>query len=404
MLKDLSILSSEILSEVNHIAGTSEQADWFNRNLERAYKKYNVPRELAAEILNGSKTIDSPFLGFVFANLLNEQLVTEFFTDAEIAVWKGSKYQTDEMTEIKIPMLQVASNQWIGAISLIQLIEIDEHHLMRYNENTQRVLRKKTYASGDVVYEPYINQSAVNQIYRLLENETYIPNTITFNMIDPDMLEYRNGTVIISDFKKDTPVFDILDGYHRFRAMKKMHMTNPKFDYPMELRIVAFSEERAKQFIWQEDQKTRMRRIDSKAFNQDAAENRIVSELNDSGPFRGLLTTTGKQIDTPLFAAAVRQIYFKRGARPDRAEQIEVRRKIIDGARNLEETDPVKFERDWSISDIVSFIIATKYYKSEDCATKIVELKSYAEANDLFKRKSNLKYDINKLIAKTEEV
>ena len=398
MKKELTELADELYAKVVRIAGTPEQPDWFNRSIERAYKKYGVPRNISADILNGTKKVDSQFLGFVFANVLDEHLVNEFFTDSEIAVWKSSKYQVDVLTEIKLPMLQVAPDQWIGATDLRTLIQIDDHHLMRYNENTQRVLRKKTYANGDEVYEPYINQQAVSQIYKLLENETYIPNTITFNVIDPDLIEYRNGTFIMEGYQKDTPIFDILDGYHRFRAMKRMHLTNPDFNYPMELRIVSFSEERAKQFIWQEDQKTKMRRIDSKVFNQAAPENRIIRELNDSGPFRGLLTTTGKTIDTAVFAAAMKQVCFKRGEQPSREKLVQIRKRFNDVGVLLEDKTPEMFDRPWTTAEIVGFIIAAEE-ENLDIMAFVVD---YAGQNNLLVRKSDLKTDINKILGKLE--
>jgi hypothetical protein len=48
----------------------------------------------------------------------------------------------------------------------------------------------------------------------------------------------------------------------------------------MELRIVQFNESRAKQFIWQEDQKTKMRKVDSEAMNQTVIPTKVITRLN----------------------------------------------------------------------------------------------------------------------------
>ncbi len=55
----------------------------------------------------------------------------------------------------------------------------------------------------------------------------------------------------------------------------------------MEIRIVSFTEEKAKQFIYQKDQKTKMKQIDSAAMNQYSPANTVkaIRALNPFGEF-----------------------------------------------------------------------------------------------------------------------
>lgn len=379
--------------------------DFFANKLEEAAEIYNIPKGIAADILNGNKTVadyGNSFFGFLCTKLLAPELIDEFFTASEIAIWNDAKYVVDELKEIKIPMIKVCEDQWIGATTLDFLLSIDENHLMRYNESTQRILRKKMGSNGIVKYQPYINTAAVNQICDLMKSGTYISNTITFNVIPSDEYEvrYKDGELIIKGFPKDKPIFDILDGYHRFRAMKRLRMADPAFDYPMELRIVEFSEEKAKQFIFQEDQKTKMRVVDSKTYNQDDLANRVVDELNDAGSFRGMLTRNSTAIDMSVFGDAIRQTYFTSKDPKSRKWMREVIDDINNKAKWLEKVEPDKFDQRWSTNDIVEFVSVARYSKTEDEFNRLKRLVAY---NDQLKGSAK-RSEVAKYVKRAREV
>ena len=377
MLRDLTEVSTQLREIVlSHVTDKK----WFSKKVKEAAEKYCIPLGMAADIMNGNKRVTDygdAFLCFLCTEVIAPEIIDECFTGSEIAMWKGACYNVETLTEIRIPMLQVASDQWIGATTFHYLLKIENAHMMRYNEATQRVLRKKMNATGEVRFEPYINQRAISEIKKLLENGTYISNTITLNLIQDYDLDYINGEIVIQNLKKDTPVFDILDGYHRYRAMKKISMGNPDFDYPMELRIVTFSEEKAKQFIFQEDQKTKMRRVDSKTYDQDDPANKVVAELNDGGIFRGLLTKNGLRIDTAVFTEAVRCVYFKRTDPKTRKYQREVVEDINTKAKWMERVSPEIFDEYWDKNDVVRFLTAARVADSESSFRTIYRLLTY---------------------------
>ena len=67
----------------------------------------------------------------------------------------------------------------------------------------------------------------------------------------------------------------------------------------MIIQLVTFPEEKAKQFIYQEDQKTQMKRIDSAAMNQYNPANTVVTKLNSdpNSNIRGMIVKNNGKID-----------------------------------------------------------------------------------------------------------
>lgn len=64
---------------------------------------------------------------------------------------------------------------------------------------------------------------------------------------------------------------------HRYIAISDLSNLNEDFDYPMELRSTMFSESKAQQMIWQKDQKTKMRKIESDSLNQNNFANQVIN-------------------------------------------------------------------------------------------------------------------------------
>ena len=78
---------------------------------------------------------------------------------------------------------------------------------------------------------------------------------------------------------------------------------NPDVNYPWELRIVKFSEDKAKYFVYQESQKTEMKKIDEKAMYSYGVANRIAQDLNKEPSFRlfGEINSTGGKLSRSEF-------------------------------------------------------------------------------------------------------
>lgn len=407
MLRDMSELSEAIHKEaIKHL----DDKAWFLKTTNEANDKYNMSIGQASDYLNGNKKLkddDDNFVGYVLASVidsarpkddLTKPLVKEFFTPLEISYFRGATFEDNVIKRLDLPMIQVATDQWIGAVSFKQLMKIEDSRLMCYNENTQRVPRARTKGNGAVVYEPYVNMRSVKDIMTAFKRGDYIPNTITFNIRDGVEWHYEDGRIIIENFPEKTPVFDIIDGYHRYRAMRQIYISDPNFDYSMELRIVRFSVEKARQFIYQESLRNKMRTVDQASFNQNSVENQIIDELNETMPFRNMFSASDPKIDRSVMAAAIRNVYFRRAESRTRTKKIEVKKELVAKGKMLEDVHPEVFEARWANSLIVAFVVSGWNDDEEKFGRFVTAFDNYIINNNLVERKSTIENDIRKII------
>lgn len=293
-------------------------------------EKYNIPRTISLDILTLNKSTDgfSRFILYaIFQEVAGNLKEEDFFTKDEINYFSNYRYQEDK---IKFPMCfhmkQVTVDQWIGIITTKELMKLRDAQLINYNTNTQRSM--KAIGKGQH-YQITLNKKALRDIGELYNKKSYIPTTITLNM--PEDTDYiyneERSKLIINNIK----YFDIIDGYHRYIAMSNEYNSNANFDYPMELRIVAFPEYKAKQFIFQEDQKTKMTAVESKSFNQNDAGNIVAQRLNNDPEcnFMGLISLNGV-INSGELGLLVSQFWFKK-----KMSKGDERRRIIEVAKDL---------------------------------------------------------------------
>lgn len=248
-------------------------------------KKYKVPIDIVTDIITVRLNAEfvSDFVLFCILDVIKPFYLDTYFTKQEIEMYSQSKFESEDLKfPLRFKMIQISPEQWIGKISVKELMKFRDAHMINYNENAQRAMRKIIH-NGEEIFQIYINKGAVKDIINLYNSDTFIPNTITLNLHPESVYTYNSDTseLIIKEIK----YFDILDGYHRYIALSTIYNINQQFDYDMELRIVNFSSEKAQQYIWQEDQKTKMRKIDSEALNQNNLGTRVVSTLNIDSTF-----------------------------------------------------------------------------------------------------------------------
>ena len=402
MLREMSELSEVIYkTAILHL----KDQKWFLEKTNEAFERFNMPIDQASDYLNGNKKVaeTDQFTGYVLASVIGTAFVRDYFTPMEIAQYKDQKFLDRTITKIDVPMVKVAPDQWIGAVSFKWLMEIEDSHLLCYNENTQRVPRARTKPGGNVIYEPYVNARSVKEIATAFKRGDYVPNTITFNIKEDVEWQYEDGRIIIENFPKGRPIFDIIDGYHRYRAMRQVYITNPKFEYRMELRIVRFSVEKARQFIYQESLRNKMRKIDQDTFNQNSLENQIVDELNEISPFRNMFSGVDAKIDKAIMAAAIHYKYFSNASDRTRATKVNVKKELIRRGGIVEEYIPELFERKWSTEEIVSFIVAPTGDSEEKLVPAMMQIGKIAAYYGLLKRRGTIGSDIKSLIKKGKE-
>lgn len=276
-------------------------------------EKYNIPFSITADVCSNRKDVGeiNDFIAFALLEATKPKRLNEFFTDEEIKAFSSSKYEKPDKIEDEVVfdnMIQIADDQWIGRISAKYLMQLKDSQLIKYNENTQRTLQ--SIVRGEKrSFKIALNKSAIREIKEAFENGSYIPDDITLN-VDVDIDEYnpKKKTLIFSPPK----MMDILDGYHRYIAMSQAIRENPDLDFPMEIRVVSFSEEKAKQFIYQKDQKTRMKSIESKSMNQYSPSNQVVEALNTnaSSNIQGMINRNDGKINFSYLSSVIETYYF----------------------------------------------------------------------------------------------
>ena len=314
--------------------------------------------------------------------------ISNFFTKLEIDRYKEGQYETKNIKDDEriFDMVKVTDNQYIGAYSVKKLMRLRENSLIWYNVNTQRPM---TYVvkNGEEEFYPTINRKAVAEIRSDLDNDIYIPTTITLNINDDRYMEprYEDGKLIFDELKP----FDIIDGFHRYLAMaSKYDDSNGEYDFDIELRIVQFSEKKAKHFIYQEDKKTKMSKYASASLNQHDFKNLVGQRLNEDEMFKGLINVNGK-IDSGVFSSLLNIFRIK-----SQQEVITITKKFNKFLGDLWMSKPDLFEKRWDNWQIQSVVYAVYKGISVDETIKLFE---YFENVSLeFKKKVNYKWELSK--------
>lgn len=360
--------------------------------------KYNIPISTASDILAFRKEPEevSEFILFCILDCIQETTgyytgISEFFSKAEIKKYATSKAEDDGIRfPLRFKMIQISDDQWIGRIDVKQLMKLRKAQMISYNTNTQRVMQRVIL--GHKTQTEYmkiaLNKSAVNAIAKSLKDETYISNTITFNVNadNPDIIFSYNKDTNELVFRK-IESFDITDGYHRYIAMCQLSDDNPNFNYPMELRITNFSEDKANSFIFQEDQKTKMRKVDSDSFNMNDTANIITKRINENADclMKGMLNRNGGEIEYGEFSKIVEYLYLKGIKKEDeRTESIKIVQDITECANQFFNKYNGYLSHRFQFKETIAMLyVFRKYYGIED--------------------KSELADDVDKMIHKVTE-
>ena len=282
-------------------------------------EKFDVPMRDIMDFITGQSSLDDadPFTLFIIAygfdkHISGSNLVSEIFTETEIKEFSSSKVEVEKIEfPIRIKCIKVASDQWIGACSAKFLMMLRDAQMINYNTNAQRTMQK-VVKNGNDYFKIAVNKKAVNAIKESFEKEIFIPNTITLNIpFEGSVFHYNeNASELVID---SLDYFDIADGYHRYLAISQLYTENNNFDYPLELRLVCFSDDKTKQFIFQEDQKTKMKKLDSDSMNMASPSNIVAERLNRNVMFdwNGQISRNEGRINMPELASMIEHFYYK---------------------------------------------------------------------------------------------
>ena len=244
--------------------------------------------DITADILVGRRNAKefSPKILFGVISIISPAKIHDYFTAEEIQALSNTEI---EIKEAQLPyvfkdIVQIADDQWVGRIDVKTLMDLRDRQMINYKENSQRVMRH-LISGGVETLRIFVNKIAVKSIATLMKSGRYIPDDITLNMPLDDAdgeskfrYDEKSHTLTVTQLPNNK--FDILDGYHRYLGMSQVYNEDNTFDYPMEIRITNFPLSKAQQFVFQKDQKTKMKKVEADSYDQYSVANRIVSLIN----------------------------------------------------------------------------------------------------------------------------
>lgn len=322
-------------------------------------KKFGFPIGMVSDIVTQRVDMQDALEVLLFAIAsVAEVKVSYYFSEREIKEYSQYKYQA---TSLKFPftfasqMVEIKPDeQYIGRTSVKELMQLRDAQIINYNANTQRTMTLKR-GNDYEYYKITLNRKAVDQISELLQKKDFVPNTLTFNLSPETDFTYKNGKLTINE---QVP-FDILDGYHRYIAMSNLYNLDETFDYPMEIRILFLSEENAKQFIYQEDQRTPLSKADSNAMNKNDAGVKVCRFVkqklgNEIVSQQGIINET-------LLVKLIDLLYIKNNTTYERSKLISIANEIVSIIEDTAMDIPELLDTKWSNNFTIAMIgLATK--------------------------------------------
>jgi hypothetical protein len=273
-------------------------------------------------------------------------------------------------------MFQVTDDQWIGKITVDMLMKLRQTQMLNYNINAQRTLKR--VINGDKeTYKISLNQKAVKSISEHYKDKTFVPNTITLNIpLESDSDFYYDEekcSLVINSLDS----FHISDGFHRYIAACQTRDLDENFNYPMELRIVNWDDTKAQSFIWQEDQRTPIRKIDSRSMNMNRAANIVVTRVNENirCNLKGMISRNDGAINFGELADLVDYFYFKGISKEkERSVIIQAVKEITDNFNLLTEYDTDYLENKMSYRTLLTAMFCFDYFKDSKDKTTMCEV------------------------------
>lgn len=294
---------------------------------------------------------------FCLCEAIAPEKLALYYTKKEISSYSKWKFVDEDrftIPHIFEEVLEMGPDQWFTITSAKELIRMGNSQILRYNATTQRPLQIITHGKVET-YIPYYNRHSGEAIKESYVNGKFIPNYITINIPDGYKCIYDRQSLTLE--VKDAPYFDLIDGYHRYRSLLEICGSDKDFDYPMGLQITQFSEGKAKYFIYQEDQKTKMARSASRAMDIYAAQNKIVSRLNNDAAFVmcGKINQNTGAINSADLGAAIAKLYSDDNI-------IESTKEIREGIEELISQKPDLENTKWERKYIFTVIFMIKHH------------------------------------------
>lgn len=363
-----------------------------------AYDKYNLQMGVFADYVSERKSLDE-VSNIMFFMMLdsheaivnpNKNNISKYFTEKEIEDFSKIKIENEE---IQFPLIfnvvAISDDQWIGSIDTDFLISLNENQLINYNPETQRTMQH-VIRNGNDYYCIKVNSNAVNSISKEMSSSTYIPSPITLNIPEGEedfVYIPDKHQLIINSIK----AFDIIDGYHRFLGINKCKTIDEEFNYHMELRITHFNIEKAQRFIYQEDQKTKMTKVDSDSYNMSSPGVIVSNKINENSlcNIKGYIGRNNSKINIAKMAELITFLWFPGSKKEDRKRIIEVSKELVDDFNIITEANPEFLDMEYNNKVLTCVMVTFYYYKDKTDKTNMAKviIETIKESDSINKRR-----------------
>lgn len=363
-----------------------------------AYDKYNLQMGVFADYVSERKSLDE-VSNIMFFMMLdsheaivnpNKNNISKYFTEKEIEDFSKIKIENEE---IQFPLIfnvvAISDDQWIGSIDTDFLISLNENQLINYNPETQRTMQH-VIRNGNDYYCIKVNSNAVNSISKEMSSSTYIPSPITLNIPEGEedfVYIPDKHQLIINSIK----AFDIIDGYHRFLGINKCKTIDEEFNYHMELRITHFNVEKSQRFIYQEDQKTKMTKVDSDSYNMSSPGVIVSNKINENSlcNIKGYIGRNNSKINIAKMAELITFLWFPGSKKEDRKRIIEVSKELVDDFNIITEANPEFLDMEYNNKVLTCVMVTFYYYKDKTDKTNMAKviIETIKESDSINKRR-----------------
>lgn len=363
-----------------------------------AYDKYNLQMGIFADYVSERKSLDE-VSNIMFFMMLdsheaivnpNKNIVSKYFTEKEIEDFSKIKIENEKIQfPLVFNVVAISDDQWIGSIDTDQLILLNENQLINYNTETQRTMQH-VIRNGNDYYCIKVNSNAVNSISKEMSSSTYIPSPITLNIPEGEedfVYIPDKHQLIINSIK----AFDIIDGYHRFLGINKCKTIDEEFNYHMELRITHFNVEKAQRFIYQEDQKTKMTKVDSDSYNMSSPGVIVSNKINENSlcNIKGYIGRNNSKINIAKMAELITFLWFHGSKKEDRKRIIEVSKELVDDFNIITEVNPEFLDMEYNNKTLTCVMVTFYYYKDKTDKTNMAKviIETIKESDSINKRR-----------------
>lgn len=221
-------------------------------------------------------------------------LPNHYFTENEIKTSRQFTGDLQRDEKITFPYTvdnveKFGKNIFIATFHVTLIKQLMDSMQLHYNFTTQReaqVIEK----SGQIIYEPTVNQQNIDEMAELLKSEELFPNALIFNGgvrtgDNGDEFSYNPETRQLTILKGTK--LDIIDGYHRTKAIQKALMDNPNIDMSFPVILTNLKESDAQKFLGQMSKAMPISKVRAKELSKERLADEVVDDLKKETELKG---------------------------------------------------------------------------------------------------------------------